>query len=528
MGYCWSVGAWRSLVARAVRVGEVPGSNPGAPINRKSANIREDGRNAAKTLTGAGLRSRHFAAVRGTRDHIETATSAVRSFCGLPDGGTVTGLEGEHRQALLGAPFNRSFGLCRAPGTFELSTIPPMASGSIPTAPEVLSVLDRLERNPERRSELWTGYQIVRACVAEGIVGDDSIDWVAQRMQELHSEGLIAHDPISGGVMEPRVWNDGWLQSVHGWRVTSDGRADAELHERRSAAVGSGLYPAEGAHDVFICHAGEDKDTVAKPLAAALRARNWSVWLDELNLTVGDSLSGAIDLALARSRFGIVVLSRAFFGKPWPERELAGLAAKGVVAGSKVILPVWHGVDERYVLDRSPVLADRVGASTASGIEVVADKLSDALMRAGLRGDEGRGHEAVVQTVVVQVPPKPPPQSTAPSPPLSSVPPSRQREVPLRKKKAKSVGLMLARLVIGLVIWLVCCEAVFLVVSGLYSLNGLSAEHTTSGTVVLITLYAAMLAAVVYRTVKHFKSASSSTSGRSFIRKRMRRSSRAA
>jgi hypothetical protein len=26
------VGAWRSLVARTVRVGEVPGSNPGAPI----------------------------------------------------------------------------------------------------------------------------------------------------------------------------------------------------------------------------------------------------------------------------------------------------------------------------------------------------------------------------------------------------------------------------------------------------------------------------------------------------------------
>src|SRR4051794_37192537 len=27
-----SLGAWRSLVARTVRVGEVPGSNPGAPI----------------------------------------------------------------------------------------------------------------------------------------------------------------------------------------------------------------------------------------------------------------------------------------------------------------------------------------------------------------------------------------------------------------------------------------------------------------------------------------------------------------
>jgi hypothetical protein len=32
MGYWMRVGAWRSLVARTVRVGEVPGSNPGAPI----------------------------------------------------------------------------------------------------------------------------------------------------------------------------------------------------------------------------------------------------------------------------------------------------------------------------------------------------------------------------------------------------------------------------------------------------------------------------------------------------------------
>ena len=36
-GVC--VGAWRSLVARAVRVGEVPGSNPGAPIGFKNPRI---------------------------------------------------------------------------------------------------------------------------------------------------------------------------------------------------------------------------------------------------------------------------------------------------------------------------------------------------------------------------------------------------------------------------------------------------------------------------------------------------------
>jgi hypothetical protein len=38
--------------------------------------------------------------------------------------------------------------------------------------------------------------------------------------------------------------------------------------------------------DLFISHAGEDKDTVARPLSKALEARGWSVWLDELELTI--------------------------------------------------------------------------------------------------------------------------------------------------------------------------------------------------------------------------------------------------
>src|SRR5207302_6542463 len=37
----WRVGAWRSLVARTVRVGEVPSSNLGAPIKWETAKFRE-------------------------------------------------------------------------------------------------------------------------------------------------------------------------------------------------------------------------------------------------------------------------------------------------------------------------------------------------------------------------------------------------------------------------------------------------------------------------------------------------------
>jgi TIR domain len=92
---------------------------------------------------------------------------------------------------------------------------------------------------------------------------------------------------------------------------------------------------SEDPRDVSICHASRDKDDVAHPLADALEARGWTVWLDEQDLTLGDSLSGNIELALARSRFGVAILSPAAFAKRWPQRELQGLAAREVTAAPR-------------------------------------------------------------------------------------------------------------------------------------------------------------------------------------------------
>ena len=77
--------------------------------------------------------------------------------------------------------------------------------------------------------------------------------------------------------------------------------------------------------DVFISHAWEDKESIARPLAEALRARGLRVWFDEFTLSVGDRLRRSIDRGLANSRDGIVILSPHFFAKEWPQKELDGL-----------------------------------------------------------------------------------------------------------------------------------------------------------------------------------------------------------
>jgi hypothetical protein len=130
--------------------------------------------------------------------------------------------------------------------------------------------------------------------------------------------------------------------------------------------------------DAFISHASEDKEEIAKPLAEALRAKGLNVWYDEFTLTVGDRLRRKIDDGLAKSRFGVVILSPSFFEKHWPQQELDGLAAREI-RGVKVILPIWHNVGHDEVLAYSPTLADRIAARSQTGLDKVVDELIRAM-----------------------------------------------------------------------------------------------------------------------------------------------------
>ena len=96
-------------------------------------------------------------------------------------------------------------------------------------------------------------------------------------------------------------------------------------------------------------------------------------------MRLGDSLRRKIDAGLARSRFGVVVLSHSFFAKNWPQYELDGLVTREMT-GEQVILPLWHRITKSEVIAQSPSLADKVARSTADfTIEEIAREIADVI-----------------------------------------------------------------------------------------------------------------------------------------------------
>ena len=116
-----------------------------------------------------------------------------------------------------------------------------------------------------------------------------------------------------------------------------------------------------------------------RALAIALGDLGANIFYDEATLRVGDSLRRRIDDGLARSRFGVVVLSEHFFKKEWPQRELDGLAAMEV-QGMTRILPIWHKISKDEVAAKSPTLADKVALnSSTKNVTEIAQELYEML-----------------------------------------------------------------------------------------------------------------------------------------------------
>ena len=128
--------------------------------------------------------------------------------------------------------------------------------------------------------------------------------------------------------------------------------------------------------DLFVSHASEDKDSFVRSLVEALINESLSVWFDEFELQIGDSLRRKIDEGLSRSSYGLVVFSPAFFEKHWTQYEVDGLIARQN-AGERVILPIWHRLTRDEIAQQSPSLMDIIALNSANdSVEVIASKVA--------------------------------------------------------------------------------------------------------------------------------------------------------
>ena len=74
-----------------------------------------------------------------------------------------------------------------------------------------------------------------------------------------------------------------------------------------------------------------------------------------------------IDEGLRKSRFGIAVLSPDYIsdGKYWTKSELDGIFQLESING-KSLLPIWHNLTKKIVMEYSPIIAGRLAMNTAT------------------------------------------------------------------------------------------------------------------------------------------------------------------
>ncbi|KAL7565688.1 hypothetical protein ACA910_019777 [Epithemia clementina (nom. ined.)] len=87
-------------------------------------------------------------------------------------------------------------------------------------------------------------------------------------------------------------------------------------------------------HEVFLSHAGEQKEGTIRPLYQLLKNRQeFDCFFDEDSLLAGDSISEEIQKALVHCSMGFVLLTREFLTKKWPVMELLVLCARWAARG---------------------------------------------------------------------------------------------------------------------------------------------------------------------------------------------------
>ncbi len=110
-------------------------------------------------------------------------------------------------------------------------------------------------------------------------------------------------------------------------------------------------------YDVFVSHANDNKQAFVDSLSAGLNRLGIKVWYDSSVLDWGDDWKAKIVEGLAKSRFGIVVLSPQFIDREWTTKELQELLNRQNERHEKVVLPLLYNLTVDDMKAKYPDLA---------------------------------------------------------------------------------------------------------------------------------------------------------------------------
>jgi hypothetical protein len=127
--------------------------------------------------------------------------------------------------------------------------------------------------------------------------------------------------------------------------------------------------------DVFISHAKEGNNQIARPLTEALIDRNLNVWYDENNSMKGYELVENIERGIGGSNYGIIIVSKDYIKNDWTKIEYHIIRYKAVEE-RKPVFSIWHKVTSAEVQSFSWGLASITAYKSE---EMTIDRIADGL-----------------------------------------------------------------------------------------------------------------------------------------------------
>ncbi|WP_253684631.1 TIR domain-containing anti-phage reverse transcriptase [Edwardsiella tarda] len=155
--------------------------------------------------------------------------------------------------------------------------------------------------------------------------------------------------------------------------------AEMSHHDTVKTREGLRAMKETETYDVFICHASEDKESIATPIYNELVKLNIATFIDHIEIKWGDSLVDKINSSLVKSKYVIAILSTNSIRKHWPRKELHSVLSREINDNKVKLLPLIKKDDTGIVLSELPLLCDKLYVTYDNNPEEIANMIQSRL-----------------------------------------------------------------------------------------------------------------------------------------------------